>query len=65
MEQLLFYVNCPYCGHVVEVICPYLDREVKVVWPKKKGSADLQGYSFKKMNVCTKCSSEMMIYWKT
>jgi len=65
MKQMLFSVNCPYCGHVVEVICPYLDREIVVIWPRKLNTVAMKNYDFKKKYVCTKCNCEMMVYWKT
>ena len=31
MEQSVYYVNCPSCGKIVEVICPIIGKVPKKV----------------------------------
>ncbi len=55
------FVNCPFCGNIVEVVSPIPNRKIIHV----KASKDIRGSNtiYETECACTKCENSMRIIW--
>ena len=67
MEQFVFYINCPNCGKIVELISPFLeaDKAPREIWAYRKNQPHHSIYSTKSRLVCVNCGGEIDVYWHT
>ena len=69
-KQGVTYVNCPYCGEIVEVICPIPNVVVYQVLAKnswlKARVVDNSNYTVTTNEcACSKCKNTMYLVWFT
>lgn len=61
MTQQTFFVNCPFCGQIVEVVCPKPGRTPTQVESHKEKMGDWG--SVVTTVGCSRCSNRMFIFW--
>ena len=64
MQQYSCYVNCPNCGHIVEIVCPCPGRQIEMVrvFGENEETGTI-GYHQKSRAVCPDCRERMIAYW--
>ncbi len=65
-EKVVFHVNCPYCGEVVEAVCPEINatpRSVRAAKQQYELPMPLfAGFSTNHMS-CTHCQKSFLVRW--
>jgi endogenous inhibitor of DNA gyrase (YacG/DUF329 family) len=67
MGQKRYSVNCPYCGNVVEVVCPLVKSEPSKVEAREPDRSrifpTLPVAVETSQAVCPECRGQMVIWW--
>ncbi len=62
MTQSTFFVNCPHCGKIVEVVCPRINAEPK----KVIAQSDYFWFQDERIHntmTCPSCENKLTLYW--
>lgn len=61
MPQTTYFINCPHCGEVIEVVCPRIDANPREV--KADPKYTIRFSSFNNEIACPKCRQYIMLHW--
>jgi hypothetical protein len=62
MPQSTYFVNCPHCGEIVEVVCPQPDRRIRTT-DTAKDRWNLHFGDDNTNTACRHCGKSFVVYW--